>query len=196
MLRKSQCFPKDKRKFVVNWLLRAGTRRSQRRALAKKWLKEGPYRNYRYNVEDCADGTRVYLLRPTWLNKGFDFQVNVEGFRSRTRKRRGSTIEMPSHKDVIHDIRKKLKARPGFRKDLFGAIAAVFDCVEPEEVLKQFPKLTRIAVGLQPDKLLKVLKWLFIEQDLTYWLQTGRNMLMSAIETKAFRIPAPLKSRN
>jgi len=100
---------------------------------------------------------------------------------------------MPSFKDVIHDIRKKLRVRPKLREDLFGAIALVFDCVEPDDALQRFPRLTRMAVGLETDKLLKILKWLFIEQDLTYWLQTGRNMLMSAIEWKAFRIPAPLK---
>jgi len=50
-----------------------------RRAIAEKWSDEDDHSNYRYNVERCANGKRVYLLRPTWLNNGFYFQVNVEG---------------------------------------------------------------------------------------------------------------------
>src|SRR3989338_7775075 len=112
MKRKSTAFPKDKKKEVVSWLLKASTPIAQRRALAEKWLEEGRYTNYRYNVETCQDGSKVYLLRPTWLNKGFDFQVNVEGFKSKTRTSRGGTAEMPSHVDVIDDLQRKVKAYP------------------------------------------------------------------------------------
>jgi hypothetical protein len=33
-----------------------------------------------------------------------------------------------------------------------------------------------------------IIKWLFIEQDVTYWLQTGRDMLMAAIESRVFAL--------
>jgi hypothetical protein len=193
MQRKSQRFPREKKKAVVSWLLRTKNRSAQRRALALKWLQEGQYTKYRYNVERCADGSKVYLLRPTWLNKGFDFQVNLEGFRSKTRKSRGSTAEMPSHKDVLHDLRQKIRKRPRVAQELFEAISHVYDCVEPDTIIKKLPRLRKLRVGLPPDTLLKILKCLFIEQDLTYWLQTGRNMLMSSIEEKVFRMRAPLK---
>jgi hypothetical protein len=190
MQRKSKMFPAEKQKLVVDWILKASDRSSQRRALALKWLDEGEYSNYRYNVETCDDGKRVYLLRPTWLNKGFDFQVNVEGFRSDTRKPRGSTVEMPSHEDLGHDIGLKLKAAPELKEALFKAICDVYDCVEPDEILSKSSKLRDLRAGLPIDKLLRTIKWLFIEQDLTYWNQTGRNMLMCAIEEKTFGISA------
>jgi len=190
--RKSQAFPKNKRKVVLDWLLKPADRRAQRKALAEKWLEEGQYTDYRYNVEICADGTRVYLLRPTWLNKGFDFQVNVEGFRSRTRKPKGSTIEMPSHSDLIDDLKRKVKNRPDLAEELFRAVCEVYACKEPDPILRRRPSLREFRAGLPLDKILKIMKWLFIEQDLTYWLQTGRNMLMSAIERKVFGIDAPL----
>lgn len=193
MERKSQQFPGDKRKVVVDWLMRAGDRTAQRRALAEKWLEEGQYTNYRYNVETCSDGTHVYLLRPTWLNKGFDFQVNVERFQSRTRTSKGSTAEMPSHDDVIDDLRRKSKPNSKLKTELFAAVADVYDCVEPDEILRKRPALLGITEGLEMDKLLKVIKWLFIEQDLTYWLGTGRNMLMSAIEKDVFGMNVKLK---
>lgn len=139
MQRKSYRFPREKKKAVVDWLLQANDRTAQRRALAQKWLAEGQYTNYRYNVESCADGSRVYLLRPTWLNKGFDFQVNLEGFRSKTRKSRGSTAEMPSHQDILHDLRRKIRKHPGMTRELFNAVSHIYDCVEPDVILKRLP---------------------------------------------------------
>ncbi len=189
MKRKSQQFSKDKRKVVIDWLVKASDRIAQRRALAEKWLEEGQYTDYRYNVEICRDGSKVYLLRPTWLNKGFDFQVNVEGFRSKIRTAKGGTKEMPSHIDVINDLQEKVGARPSLKEELFATVGDIYDCVEPDETLKNHSTLQGLNVGLPIDKLLKIIKWLFIEQDLTYWLQTGRDMLMSAIEEKVFDLP-------
>lgn len=193
MRRKSQKFPKDKQKAVIDWLVRAADRSAQRRALAEKWLGEGQYTGYRYNVETCRDGSKVYLLRPTWLNKGFDFQVNVEGFRSTTRTAKGGTMEMPSHPDVIDDLQRKVQANPSLKEELFAVVADIYDCLEPDEALKNHSSLQKIRVGLPMDKLLKIIKWLFIEQDLTYWLETGRNMLMSTIERDVFGLEADLK---
>ena len=101
--------------------------------IAEKWSEEDQHTNYRYNVEHCANGKRVYLLRPTWLNKGFDFQVNVEGLVKVVKIARGATREMPSHGDVIHDLRSKLGKRPKDGEVLFDAVCAVYDCGEPAE---------------------------------------------------------------
>jgi hypothetical protein len=161
--------------------------------MCEQWLKEDPYTNYRYNVEQSDDGTRVYLLRPTFLNKGFDFQVNVEGFRSVTRVAKGATKEMPSHDDVIDDLRRKVRAHTDLSRVLFQAVSDVYDCMEPVEIVKRRYALHELGEGLPILKLLLILKWLFIEQDLTYWLQTGRNMLMSGIEEAVFGIKAPLR---
>lgn len=176
----------------MNWVLKASDRSSQRQALARKWLREGQYSSYRYFVETCQDGKRVYLRRPTFLNKGFDFQVNLEGFKSTTRKAIGVTREMPSHPDIIKDLKQKLKRRPALRRDMYEAVCKVYDCVEPDKILARQPKLRKLKIGLPIEKTLKIIKWLFIEQDLTYWLGTGRNMLMSAIENKVFGIDSLL----
>jgi len=193
--RRSQKFPKDKKRVVVDWLVKAKDRPSQRRVLAEKWLEEGQYTSYRYNVETCEDGKKVYLLRPTWLNRGFDFQVNVEGFQSKTRTSKGQTAEMPSHEDVGEDLKEKLQAHPSCKEELFAAISDVYDCLEPDQVLKNRPGIKAVTTGLPMDKLLKIIKWLFIEQDLTYWLETGRNMLMSGIEKDIFGLDSDLKEK-
>jgi hypothetical protein len=187
MKRKSQLFRKtDRKTFVINWILRVSDSSSQRRALAEKWLEEGRFAGYRYNVETCEDGSKIYLLRPTPLNKGFDFQVNLEGFRTTTRKPRRNTLEMPSHTDVIDDLQRKIKAFPQLNEDLFGAVSAIYDCKEADHALSTYPSLREIRIGLPIDSTLRILKWLFIEQDLTYWGWTGRDKFMAAIEEDVF----------
>jgi len=187
LTRKSTAFSWSKPTVVVEWTLKEHDRAAQRRALAEKWLEEEAYTNYRYNVETCRDGKRVYLLRPTWLNKGFDFQVNLEGFSSVTRtSRKGPTKEMPSHKDVVHDLAQKVSADPAAAPVLFSAVCDVYDCRDVADILANQPVLSDLSAGLSAEKLLLIVKWLFVEQDLTYWLQTGRDMLMSGIEKNVF----------
>jgi hypothetical protein len=189
MERRSRTYPIAKPSVVVEWTLACADRKAQRRAIAEKWSEEDAHTNYRYNVERCADGKRVYLLRPTWLNKGFDFQVNIEGLVKVVKPGKGATREMPAHGDVIHDLRSKVEQRPNGAKLLFEAIAAVYDCGEPAGILRRLPRLAGSSVGWPVDQSLYAVKWLFVEQDVTYWLQTGRDMLMSAIESQVFDLP-------
>jgi hypothetical protein len=55
-------------------------------------------------------------------------------------------------------------------------------------VLKRRPELKNLKARLTTLKILLIIKWLFIEQDLTYWLGKGRDMLMRSIEKKVFRL--------
>lgn len=128
---------------------------------------------YKYFVETLKEGNRIYLLRPTFLNKGIDFQVWVEKFD-------GDKDKRPSHKIVIEDVALKLKESPKQKKNLRTAIEQVWNCEDPDKVLSEsgfsFKK------GLSPELLLKTLKWLFIEQDVTYWNYDGRMMLWRGLQ--------------
>lgn len=150
------------------------TRKGLRRKVLDAWLEEEENSRYRYNVEECSNGKKVYLLRPTWLNKGLDFQINLEGFKSKSQ-------EAPKHGDLISDLEDKSQESPEKYKELRLAIDEVYGCVEPEVALKKHPGL-KFKSGLPVDTMLKLLKWLFIEQDLTYWNNSGRRMFMSAIK--------------
>jgi hypothetical protein len=186
MKRKSSQFLKESRPSAQKKCSVSGRNRlAQKKAFANIWLKEATWHRYRYYVETCNDGSRVYLTRPTQLNKGVDFQVKLEGFRSYKRKRKS---ERPSHDDVVHDLVKKLKQRPSLKKDLFQAICRVYDCEEPIEAIRRHRKVKRMTAGLPIDKILRIVKWLFIEQDVTYWLGTGRNMFMCSLENRVFKM--------
>lgn len=127
---------------------------------------------YKYYVETLQDKRRIYLLRPTFLNKGIDFQVWVEKMDDQNDKR-------PSHNDIFHDLKIKQKENLGEFRLLMEAVEEVWSCNEPDDVLKN--KQFSFTKGFSPEQLLKILKWLFIEQDITYWNYDGRMMLRMAI---------------
>jgi hypothetical protein len=187
MKRKSELFPpkKDRNQIKKDWRLRKRTRFAIKKAFAKLWIKERRFKRYRYNVETCDDGALIYLTRPT-RNSGVDFQVRVQGFRSRKSKR-----DRPSHTDVDRDLRLKLKARPRSKKALFGAVCEIYDCVEVSEAIRRHRKVLGLTKGLPIDKILRIIKWLFIEQDVAYWLGSGRNMFMSHLERRVFGLKVP-----
>lgn len=159
--------------FVRSLSVTKPTRLEQRTQIAETWLSEQENSKYRYDAEVCKDGKKVYLLRPTWLNKGFDFQINLEGFKS-------NSNEAPKHGDIIGDLVNKKKESPRDFQNLRELVDRVYACEEPDVVLASQPNL-KFQSGLPVDAVLKILKWMFIEQDLTYWNNSGRRMLMSGI---------------
>ena len=175
--------------FTKMFQLVANSRRELRTKIVQEFLSEkGGYwsdnikhvTRYRYYVETLEDGRRIYLYRPTFLNKGIDFQVWVERFENDKDKK-------PSHKDIFHDLKLKEEENPEQYQELINAIIAVWNCEEPDGVLKQFKHLN-FKQGFSLDLLLKSLKWLFIEQDVTYWNYDGRGMLIEAITKTAPKI--------
>lgn len=165
-----------------NLVVRSCKTRSQiRRILISEFLKERPGQGkeelasrYRYNVETLEDGRRVYLLRPAPLNKGFDFTIHVENTRFKTNR------TMPAHRDMIDDLRHKKRGNPSSSKKLYAAIQQVYELQEPDAVMKRIRM--RFSIGHPVDLILKVIKWFFIEQDMTYWNYSGRAMFMSGVD--------------
>jgi len=129
---------------------------------------------YRYNVESLSCGNRIYLTRPVMLNKGFDFVIHVENYTFINGK------DNPKHVDILKDLIIKQQEGDAKYKHLLSLINFVFLCTDPTEIL---PKLNEhsFANGFPVDMILKVLKWLFIEQDIRYWNFSGRNMFMDKI---------------
>ena len=170
------------KEYSIEFNLISQDRRSLRDQAVHKFLSEkGGYwedgkkhvTRYKYFVEKINDGRRVFLLRPTYLNKGIDFQVLVE-------KMNGEDDDRPSHTDIFVDLELKKKEDDAQYMKLKEAIDEVWNCVEPDQVLKKHTFTFK--EGFQVELLLKMLKWLFIEQDITYWNYDGRGMLKQHID--------------
>jgi len=158
------------------------SRMELRRIVVAQFLEEEPglgrssdASHYRYNVETLSDSRRIYLTRPAYLKKGFDFRINVEGTTFQTGH------EYPKHDDIFDDLRLKKQGDPVMCKRLHEAIERIYNCEDPEDVL---PECTDIefSVGHPVDLILKVIKWLLIEQDIRDWNYSGRQMFKDGVD--------------
>lgn len=160
--------------------INASSREEYHRQLIMLFLEEehgtSEERNYYdYYVETGENGKKIYLHRPAYKNKGMDFEVRVEDYQFRYGKY-GNVISSgnrPSHSEIWNDVHEKVVENPGDGQKLKELITDIYNCEEPNEALVDS---CHFATGLPLDLLLYTIKWLFIEQDMTYWNQSGREM--------------------
>ena len=157
-------------------------RKELRRKVVEQFLSEEPgtgtgdkTSRYTYYVEKLQDGRRIYLTRPAYLKKGFDFLIHVEGKVFMTGK------DFPKHDDIFEDLKKKREENPILFKRLHEAMTRVYNCQDPEELLKDLDNL-KFKSGFTVELMLKTLKWFFIEQDIRDWNYSGRGMFKARLD--------------
>ena len=153
-----------------------------RKIVVFKFLEETPglgrgddASHYRYNVEILSDGRRIYLTRPAYLKKGFDFRINVESTMFQTKH------EYPKHDDIFDDLRLKWQEDPAMCTRLHQALERVYNCEDPEDILPEYKDI-EFNAGHPVDLILKVIKWFLIEQDIRDWNYSGRQMFKNGID--------------
>lgn len=132
---------------------------------------------YKYYVETLATGNRIYLQSPANFNKGVDFLICVENFNYALGK--GRKRNYPKHDDILNDLRKKKEENIEMYRKLLDLMNQVFTC---HEIAESQWKDIQFYSGLSAEHILKVLKWMFIEQDITYWNYSGRQKLWNYIQ--------------
>lgn len=157
------------------------TRNELRQKVIEHFLKETPgtgngpnTSRYTYFVETLNNGDRVYLTRPAYLKKGFDFLIRVENTQFSNGK------DYPKHEDVFNDLIQKKNSNPTLYKKLHSMMTDVFNCQEPNLILKNNPNVN-FNTGFSVELILKILKWFFIEQDIRDWNYSGRGMFFSGL---------------
>lgn len=152
------------------------TRSTTRQFLLQIWSSEMIATKYRYFVETLNNGNRIYLERPGRLNKGCDFVIYIE---NQFLWGNGND-RPPAHEFIFGDlISKKQTLNTQEWNSLLRAIEVIFNCGNYNNSLPYTFNLPNI--GLEYELLLKLIRWFFIEQDLTYWSGTGREMLYQGI---------------
>ena len=154
------------------------TRNSIRQFLLQTWSNEIIYTKYRYFVEILNNGDRIYLERPGRLNKGCDFVIYIE---NRHIWKNGND-KPPTHNFILNDLILKKQSFSAQQWDsLFLAIEIIFNCGNYNVTLTYTNNLPNI--GLNSECLLKLIRWFFIEQDITYWSGSGREMLYKELKS-------------
>ncbi len=146
-----------------------------REFLLNTWIQEKPERKYRYFVETLENNDHIYLERPGQLNKGCDFVVFLENsicFKNGNDK-------PPKHEFILADLKLKKNALSvKHYNQLLEAVKSIYDCKPYANAKIYVHDLP--TVGVEYEALLKLLRWFFIEQDITYWASSGRKMLFDA----------------
>jgi hypothetical protein len=137
-----------------------------------EYRKKGKGVKFRYPVEDLPDGHVLYIVRPGH-KKNFDFKVDVLA---------NYGLGEGSHEKIAWDLRKRSRGNPKKFKKLWQAMCKVYHCKENDVdiLLREGRGLTRpFKNGANPELLLKVIKWLFIMEDIVYWDNEGRAFLFN-----------------
>ena len=131
---------------------------------------------YKYYVESLKDGKRIYLSRPTNLNKGMDFTVHLEKTEFRVK---GAYKDRPKHQEIIEDLVQKRIENSFEYEKVKKILNKLYNCefVGKDEYLD-----INFFTGIEIEGILKLVKWLFLEQDVTYWNYSGRAMLYQSLK--------------
>lgn len=150
-----------------------------RRELINFFLQEEPgtgkgnlTSKYRYYVKIVGNHI-IYLNRPANLNNGFDFTLNVSNINFNINGKKAST--RPTHQNVLDDLQLKKQTNPQLYNQLLQEIERTYNCQPPNNVNFNF------GVGYNSEIILECIKWLFAEQDVTYWNYSGRAMFYDKI---------------
>lgn len=131
---------------------------------------------YIYFVETLQNGSRIYLQRPANLHNGFDFLICIEKYNfAATGKRKRN---YPKHEDIINDLKIKKSENPEMYRELYAILKQVHSC---HEISDESYASIQFHQGFPVDMIIKIIKWLFIEQDIRYWNYSGRDMLWSGV---------------
>lgn len=168
---------------VIEFHLQGDSRKTYRNNLILKFLEEEAgtgkgelSSKYKYNVETTCSGRKVYLLRPANLNKGMDFTVHLENIQFRSK---GAFKDRPTHSEIIQDLINKKNENPREYEKVKPIIQRLFLC---QPVYDYEYQNIIFSTGVEIEGILKVIKWLFLEQDITYWNFSDRNMLYNGLK--------------
>ena len=174
-------------RITIDWRMDENSRIEQRVAVLLKWSEEESggidfKQRYQYNVETFSDSGVIYLHRPAFLNKGCDFTVQCTPIIPRDD---GKQKTNPRHQDLVREILLITNEIPALKEDIIVSINEVYGCKNVNRISAEVcAKFHDKDLSVRIERALKVLKWLFIEQDITDWNTSGRQMLLNEIQEK------------
>jgi nitrogen regulatory protein PII len=137
-----------------------------------EYLKKGKGVVFQYPVENLPDNQLLYIVRPGH-KKNFDFKVNVVV---------NHGLGDGTHKEIAENLRKKRKENRQKFKFLLKAVTEIYNSTENDVdiTLKKYRGLKNsFQRGGNVESLLKIIKWLFIMEDIVYWDNEGRAFLFN-----------------
>ena len=169
--------------YVYDYQLPSGDRNQKRQALIACFLDEdsgigtgNDASRYQYNVETYGEYS-IFLKRPTQLNKGFDFTVNIQGVYFKKNRR----YSKPSHQDIFDALACCKDEYPNEYDAVRASIIDIYHCndIDLSHIHAYFRDFEDVEHPIQI--ILLAIKWLFMEQDCAYWNYSGRRMFFDGL---------------
>jgi len=138
--------------------------------IENEYHQKGKGITFRYPVEKLPNKTYLYISRPGH-KKNFDFKVEIT---------QEMALEEGKHNQIALCLRNMKHDTPKELAALMKTIETVFHCTDNniDNTLKKNIKLKKkCKAGVVPENILKVLKWMFIMEDIVYWDVEGRAFL-------------------
>jgi len=135
-----------------------------------EYQKKGKGVAFRYPVEKLPGNRHLFIARPGH-KKNFDFKVEVT---------EEMGLKEGKHEQVVLDLRVKKQCNPQEFEDFLRAVEEVYHCSE-NDIDRLLPRYSNLKgafdTGAEVEVILKILKWLFIMEDIVYWDVEGRAFL-------------------
>jgi hypothetical protein len=166
------------------YTLKSSTRATIREELVRLFLNENPglgigdlSSKYHYAVESFA-GIDIVIKRPAALNKGFDFTVNTsEALFMKLRR-----YSNPSHNDILRSLSYCKNHYPESYSKVKQQLIGIYNCSSLSVTQNDIGHFLDSDNNLRPIQIIILAtKWLFIEQDITYWNWSGRQMFYTKL---------------
>lgn len=138
--------------------------------------KKGKETGFRYPVEKLSTGMNLYIIRPG-VKWNFDFKVEIPP---------NCGLEEGRHDQIALLLRDMKASCPPQFEVIWDIIRNLYHCTN-NDVDSMLNKVNISSIkNIAPDVLLKVIKWLFIMEDIIYWHYEGRAFLYNFFKFVAF----------
>jgi len=147
---------------------------------------------FKYPVEKLSNNQKLYIKRPG-RKKNFDFKVDIP---------KNSGLKRGSHDEIALVLRYLKEKNSDLFKKVWDIIRYLYKCKNNnvDEMLKQIPNskhvvcveikkptktlenLIKLKMEIDLEYMLKIIKWLFIMEDVFYWDYEGRATLYNYLK--------------
>jgi len=130
-----------------------------------------------YEVEQIRNGDKIVINKPGG-KRNFgrlarnDFMVFIY-------KSHENTLWLISHDEIKEDLQNKYNMNPESTKEIILGLYKVCQGQEPDDVLNKLK--SKLDVGLPPETIYKVYKWIWGQEDCNYPTGEGRWLSMNGI---------------
>ena len=135
--------------------------------------KKGKGIEFRYPVEELFTGEKLYIHRPG-VKWNFDFKVEIPP---------NSGLKEGKHNQIALLLRSIKNSNEHEFNEVWKIIRNLYHCTnnDVDEMLKQ-AQIPKTIDNIIIDILLKVIKWLFIMENVIYWHYEGRAFLYNFLK--------------